>query len=380
VTSLSRRPAAPLDRTILGVTLLLVGIGVVMVFSASSAVAAARYGDGAWYLKRHLVRVVIGLVLMVGLARARYERVARLGGPLLVAGLIALVLVLLPALGIEANGAHRWLALGPIRFQPSDPARFALLLWLAHTLAAQGENLTRFRQGLLPVLGVIALTTGLIVLEPNYSTAFVLASLSVGLVFLAGARFSHLAGLALATLPAAWAVLVSSAYRRERLLSFLSGGGDIRGSGYQVWQSLLGLGNGGLLGVGLGNSGQKLHFLPEPYNDFIFSVLGEELGFVGGVVVLVLFLVLVLRALQVAHKSPDVVGTLLATGVGLTIGLHVLVNVGVVTSTLPATGLALPFISYGGSFLVFSLAGIGLLLAVARRAAEAGNLDPGVEP
>jgi len=380
VTTLSRRPDAPLDRTILGVTLLLVGIGTVMVFSASSAVAAARYGDGAWYLKRHLVRVVVGLVLMVGLARARYERVARLGKPLLVASLIALVLVLLPALGIEAKGAHRWLALGPIRFQPSDPARLALLLWLAHTLAAQGEDVTRFRQGLLPVLGVVALTAGLIVLEPDYSTAFVLASLSVGLVFLAGARFSHLAGLALATLPAAWAVLVSSAYRRERLLSFLSGGGDIHGSGYQVWQSLLGLGNGGLLGVGLGNSGQKLRFLPEPYNDFIFSILGEELGFVGAVVVLTLFLVLVLRALQVARKSPDMIGTLLAAGVGLTIGLHVLVNVGVVTSTLPATGLTLPFVSYGGSSLVFSLAGIGLLLAVARRAAEAGNLDPGVEP
>jgi cell division protein FtsW len=380
VTSLSHRPAVPLDRTILGVTLLLVGIGTVMVFSASSAVAAARYGDGAWYLKRHLVRVVVGLVLMFGLARARYERVARLGRPLLVASLIALVLVLLPALGIEAKGAHRWLALGPIGFQPSDPARFALLLWLAHTLAEQGEDITRFRQGLLPVLGVIALTAGLIVLEPDYSTAFVLASISVGLVFMAGARFSHLAGLALATLPAAWAVLVSSAYRRERLLSFLSGGGDIHGSGYQVWQSLLGLGNGGLLGVGLGNSGQKLRFLPEPFNDFIFSILGEELGFVGAMVVLILFLVLVLRALQVARKSPDVVGTLLAAGVGLTIGLYVLVNVGVVTSTLPATGLALPFVSYGGSSLVFSLAGIGLLLAVARRAAEAGNLDPGVAP
>ena len=186
-----------------------------------------------------------------------------------------------------------------------------------------------------------------------------------------------MSGLALATVPVAWAVLVSSPYRRQRILSFLDGGRDIQGSGYQVWQSLLGLGNGGLFGVGLGNSGQKLRFLPEPYNDFIFSVLGEELGFIGAVVVLGLFLVLVLRGLQVAYRAPDTVGSLLAAGVSLTVGLYVLINVGVVTSTLPATGLALPFISYGGSGLVFSLAGIGLLLAVSRRALEVGTMEPG---
>jgi len=371
------RRRAPVDRTILGVTLLLVGIGTVMVFSASSTVAAARYGDGAWYLKRHLVRVVIGLTLLVVLAHARYERIARLGGPLLVVSLVALVLVLMPALGVEAKGAHRWLALGPFRFQPSELARFALLLWLAHTLASRGSDITRFRQDLLPVLGVIALVAGLIVLEPDYSSAFVLTSIGVGLVFLAGARFHQLSGLALATVPVAWAVLVSSPYRRQRILSFLDGGRDIQGSGYQVWQSLLGLGNGGLFGVGLGNSGQKLRFLPEPYNDFIFSVLGEELGFIGAVVVLGLFLVLVLRGLQVAYRAPDTVGSLLAAGVSLTVGLYVLINVGVVTSTLPATGLALPFISYGGSGLVFSLAGIGLLLAVSRRALEVGTMEPG---
>jgi cell division protein FtsW len=371
------RRRAPVDRTILGVTLLLVGIGTVMVFSASSTVAAAHYGDGAWYLKRHLVRVVIGLILLVVLAHARYERIVHLGGPLLVVSLVALVLVLMPALGVEAKGAHRWLALGPFRFQPSELARFALLLWLAHTLASRGSDITRFRHDLLPVLGVIALVAGLIVLEPDYSSAFVLTSIGVGLVFLAGARFHQLSGLALATVPVAWAVLVSSPYRRQRILSFLDGGRDIQGSGYQVWQSLLGLGNGGLFGVGLGNSGQKLRFLPEPYNDFIFSVLGEELGFIGAVVVLGLFLVLVLRGLQVAYRAPDTVGSLLAAGVSLTVGLYVLVNVGVVTSTLPATGLALPFISYGGSSLVFSLAGIGLLLAVSRRALEVGTMEPG---
>ena len=159
---------------------------------------------------------------------------------------------------------------------------------------------------------------------------------------------------------------MSSAYRRSRLLAFLEGGTDLQGANYQVWQSLIGLGSGGIFGQGLGNSAQKLRFLPEPYNDFIFSIIGEELGFVGAMVILLLFLVLVLRGFKVARAATDPVGSLLAAGVSLTIGLYVLVNVGVVTSTLPATGLVLPFISYGGSSLLFSLAGIGLLLSVSR--------------
>lgn len=355
------------DRTILTVVLLLVALGTVMVYSASSAVAMARFGDGAYYLKKHLVRVVFGVMLMVLLARARYSRVVRLGRPLLGVSLVVLVLVLLPGLGgVATRGAHRWLALGPLSFQPSEMARFALLLWLADTLVARRSTLDRFTDGLAPIVGPVAVVVALILIEPDFSTAVAVAAVCGAMIFLAGARLVHVGGLVMGVLPLIYFALISSEYRRERVMAFLEGGVDLRGVNYQVWQSLIGLGSGGVLGKGLGNSAQKLHFLPEPFNDFIFSIVGEELGFIGALLLLVLLLVLVVQGLRIAWAVHSPTGALLAAGVSLSIGLYGLVNVGVVTSVLPATGLALPFISYGGSSLVFSLAGAGMLLSVSR--------------
>lgn len=355
------------DRTILTVVLLLVALGTVMVYSASSAVAMARFGDGAYYLKKHLVRVVFGVMLMVLLARARYSRVVRLGRPLLGVSLVVLVLVLLPGLGgVATRGAHRWLALGPLSFQPSEMARFALLLWLADTLVARRSTLDRFTDGLAPIVGPVAVVVALILIEPDFSTAVAVAAVCGAMIFLAGARLVHVGGLVMGVLPLIYFALISSEYRRARVMAFLEGGVDLRGVNYQVWQSLIGLGSGGVLGKGLGNSAQKLHFLPEPFNDFIFSIVGEELGFIGALLLLVLLLVLVVQGLRIAWAVHSPTGALLAAGVSLSIGLYGLVNVGVVTSVLPATGLALPFISYGGSSLVFSLAGAGMLLSVSR--------------
>ncbi len=355
------------DRTILTVVLLLVALGTVMVYSASSAVAMARFGDGAYYLKKHLVRVVFGVMLMVLLARARYSRVVRLGRPLLGVSLVVLVLVLLPGLGgVATRGAHRWLALGPLSFQPSEMARFALLLWLADTLVARRSTLDRFTDGLAPIVGPVAVVVALILIEPDFSTAVAVAAVCGAMIFLAGARLVHVGGLVMGVLPLIYFALISSEYRRVRVMAFLEGGVDLRGVNYQVWQSLIGLGSGGVLGKGLGNSAQKLHFLPEPFNDFIFSIVGEELGFIGALLLLVLLLVLVVQGLRIAWAVHSPTGALLAAGVSLSIGLYGLVNVGVVTSVLPATGLALPFISYGGSSLVFSLAGAGMLLSVSR--------------
>jgi len=355
------------DRTILTVVLLLVALGTVMVYSASSAVAMARFGDGAYYLKKHLVRVVFGVMLMVLLARARYSRVVRLGRPLLGVSLVALVLVLLPPLGgVAAKGAHRWLALGPLSFQPSEMARFALLLWLVDTLVARRSMLDRFNDGLAPIVGPVAVVVALILIEPDFSTAMAVAIVCGAMIFLAGARLVHVGGLVMGVLPLIYFALISSEYRRARVMAFLEGGGDLQGANYQVWQSLIGLGSGGVLGKGLGNGAQKLHFLPEPFNDFIFSIVGEELGFIGALLLLVLLLVLVVQGLRIARAVHSPTGALLAAGVSLSIGLYGLVNVGVVTSVLPATGLALPFISYGGSSLVFSLAGAGMLLSVSR--------------
>lgn len=355
------------DRTILFIVLLLVALGTVMVYSASSTVAVARFGDGAYYLKRHLMRVALGLSLMFLFARARYKRFVRLSRPLLVVSFVTLLLVLIPGLGgIEAKGANRWLALGPFIFQPSELARFALLLWLADTLVTRRNILDRFTDGLLPILVPVAAAVALIVIEPDFSTAVALVAICGGMIFLAGARTLHLGGLVVGAMPLIYFALISSEYRKARIVAFLEGAGDVTSANYQVWQSLIGLGSGGLIGKGLGNGAQKLRFLPEPFNDFIFSIVGEELGLVGGLVLLVLFLLLVIRGFRVAASVNSPVGALLSAGVSLSIGLYVLINIGVVTSLLPATGLALPFISYGGSSLIFSLACVGILLSISR--------------
>jgi len=350
------------DRTVLMLVLLLVALGTVMVFSASSAVASARFGDSAWYLKRHLARVVIGIGLMFLLSRARFTRVLRLGRPLLIVSVVALIAVLLPGIGGDSNGALRWLSLGPFSFQPSEVARFALLLWLVDTLVARRNALDRFQEGFLPIIAPVAVVVALIMVE-DFSTAIAVGLICAGLILLAGARIVHFGAVAAATLPLAWMVMVGSEYRRARLMAFFDGGSDI-------------LGDGGLMGKGLGHSAQKLRFLPEPFNDFIFSIMGEELGFIGAMAVLLIFLALVLRGFRIARAAGSSAGALLAAGVSLTIGIYALVNIAVVTSLLPTTGLALPFISYGGSSLVISLAGAGLLLSVSRGvdlSAESGS-------
>jgi cell division protein FtsW len=244
-------------------------------------------------------------------------------------------------------------------------ARFALLLWLADTLVARRNTLDRFTDGLLPVLAPVAAVVALIVIEPDFSTAVAVTAICGGMILLAGARKLHLGGLLAGVMPLIYFTLISSDYRRARIMAFLEGS-DTSGANYQVWQSLIGLGSGGLLGKGLGNGAQKLRFLPEPFNDFIFSIVGEELGLVGAFALLLLFLVLVSRGFRVAATVDSPVGALLSAGVSLSIGLYVLINVGVVTSLIPATGLTLPFISYGGTSLIFSLAGVGMLLSVSR--------------
>ncbi len=267
-------PGDQVDRTVLMLVLLLVALGTVMVFSASSAVASARFGDSAWYLKRHLARVVIGIGLMFLLSRARFTRVLRLGRPLLIVSVVALIAVLLPGIGGDSNGALRWLSLGPFSFQPSEVARFALLLWLVDTLVARRNALDRFQEGFLPIIAPVAVVVALIMVE-DFSTAIAVGLICAGLILLAGARIVHFGAVAAATLPLAWMVMVGSEYRRARLMAFFDGGSDIQGANYQVWQSLIALGDGGLMGKGLGHSAQKLRFLPEPFNDFICAASGS---------------------------------------------------------------------------------------------------------
>ena len=369
------------DPTVLTLVVILVALGTVMVYSASSAVAAERFGDSAWYLKRHLVRVAIGLAFMLLLARARHARVVRLGRPLLFVAIGLLCFTLLPGLGgVTSHGASRWFALGPFSIQPSELARFALLLWLADVLVARRNSLESFQEGLVPILVPVAAVAVLVVFE-DFSTAVAVVLICTGLILVAGARPLHLVGLGAAALPLVWFAMMGSPYRRARLMAWFDPNSGLHDVKWQTTQSLIGLGDGGLLGKGLGHSAQKLHFLPEPYNDFIYSIIGEELGFIGAMVVLILFLALVIRGFKIAAAAPSATGALLATGVSLTIGVYALLNIGVVTALLPATGLALPFISYGGSSLIFSLAGVGLLLSVSRDTdLSAGKGGKGILP
>jgi len=352
------------DPVLLGAVLVLTMLGVVMVYSASAVYAGARLGDGLWFFKRQLAGAGLGLLALLVAMRIGYRRLEKLATPLLLLALLLLVLVHVPGMGRAAGGARRWLALGPVQFQPSELVKLALVLWLARSLSRKQERIRVFSAGLLPHLLVVGVVAALLLSEPDFGTTVVVASLTFALLFIAGARLAYLAsGLALAA-PIAAFLVWSSRYRLQRVLAFLDPWADPRGHGYQAVESLLAFGAGGTFGVGLGGSHQKLFFLPAAHTDFILSIVGEELGFLGVSAVLLLFAVLVWRGLKAAQAAPDPFGCYLALGMTLLLALEALVNAGMALSLLPTKGMALPFLSYGMSSVVASLLAAGILLSV----------------
>jgi len=279
---------------------------------------------------------------------------------------VLLIAVLLPPLGVVAKGARRWLRLGPISLQPAEVAKLAVVLILARYLARREGQVTEGPTGVLMPVLVVGLLGGLLMLQPDLGTVVVIGLATLGLLFLGGARLTHLAGLVLLSLPVAAALILGSSYRRQRLLTFLEPWKDPTDTGFQVTQSYLAFGSGGLFGVGLGEGKQKLFFLPEAHTDFVLALAGEELGLVGTVTIMVLFAILVLKGFQIAGRARGPFGRYLALGIALLIGVQVLLNAGVVTGLLPTKGLTLPLVSYGGSSLVTSLLGIGILLSISR--------------
>lgn len=339
-------------------------IGVVMVFSASVARAAAQLGDPFNYLKRQAVFAALGLGAMWLTARVPYPQWRRIARPLLLAGLVLLVLVLIPGIGQVRNEARRWIGFGPLSFQPSEFMKFAIVVFMADYLAGV-RSLSRIQSLLVPgaVLGLVFV---LIMLEPDMGTALAISGTVFVMLFAAGAEMSHLGGLFVLGGAAATYYAFSAEYRRARILNFLNPERDPLGSSYQVLQGLYALASGHLFGVGLGRSRQKFWYLPEPHTDYIFAIIGEELGFLGAVVTLCLFLLFTWRGLRIAATAPDRFSSLLATGITTMIALQAVMNIAVVTSSMPATGIPLPFLSYGGSSLVVTLAGVGILLGVSR--------------
>lgn len=364
MTLSQRRP----DFVLLAVTLFLLVLGVVMVHSASSALSLKTFGDAYYFAKRQVLWACLGLVLMYLASRYDYHRLRRFAPGFLVVSFALLVLVLIPGVGRNVNGSQAWIGIGSFGVQPSEFMKLALILFLAHYLADSGDRMRSFTRGFLPPLLLALTAVGLIMLEPDLGQSVVIMGVTVVLLFTAGANLQHLLLLFGAGVAGFAAMVAMAPYRMARITAFLNPWADPLGKGYQIIQSLYALGSGGLLGLGLGQSRQKYLYLPEPQTDFVYSIIGEELGFLGAAAVLVLLAVIVWRGLRTALYAPDEFGSLLAAGITGMIGIQALINIGVVTGSIPATGVTLPFISYGGSSLTLMLTSVGVLLNISRQA------------
>jgi len=366
VPKLHRSALAPPDALLFAVVAALIGIGLVMIFSASSATAYADFHDSAHYLKRQSIWLIVGLGAAFAAYRCDYRKLKAIAPYAVGFTVLALIVTLIPHIGSSAGGARRWLGAGPISFQPSEFAKLALVLYLATALANWGERVRSLSRGVWPIL-VVTLALALpVLLEPDMGTASLLIFTAFTMLFVAGARVEHLVLVVLAMLPAVAITVGSSSYKRARILAFLDPWKDAQNTGFHIVQSLLALGSGGALGLGLGASRQKFFYLPEQYTDFIFAIIGEELGLLGAVCVVTLFVIFAYRAVRIALGAPDRFGFFLSIGCTCIIIIQAFINIGVVTSSWPVTGVPLPFVSFGGTSLVVSMVAVALIINVGR--------------
>ncbi|MDP6775559.1 MAG: putative lipid II flippase FtsW [Candidatus Latescibacteria bacterium] len=350
----------------------LVGFGTVMVYSASAALGEVRFESGHFFLKRWVLRMLVSLVAMGLVMRVDYRLWARCARAVLALGFLGLGVVLVfKLLGVGSiRGAYRWIHFSGMAFQPSDLMRLALVIYLAESLSRRRALVREFHRGYLPHIAIVGMAMGLITLQPDLGTAMAIGLTCTLMLYVGGVRLTHLLATGLALLPALYTVVFVIGYRKERIVAFLNPSADTQGAGYHVAQSLVALGSGGWTGTGLGQSIQKYFFLPEPHTDFVFSIVGEELGLAGTVGLLLLFLFFGRLGFQIARRAPDLHGYLLAAGVTLMVLVYAMVNMGVCTGLLPTTGLPLPFISYGGSSLLLTLVASGILINIGRAGAE----------
>lgn len=344
----------------------LAGLGVVMVFNASYFYSQDHYGDPLVFFRKHLLALGGGATLMLLASRVRLQWFERIAYPALAAVLLALVMVLIPGLGIARGGARRWVGFGHLNLQPSEFAKIIVVLYLARSIARKRDRMNEFFAGVMPHLMVVGLCALLIAAQPDFGTAAILVLVLVLMLYGGGARPAHLIGLALTALPPVAFALIHAPYRWRRILAFVDPWRYSQDIAFQLVQSLIAFGSGGFTGVGLGGSQQKMFFLPEAHTDFIFALIGEELGLCGALAVLALFAVVGMRGFRIALRHPDPFASMLALGLTLVILLEAVVNVGVVLGLLPTKGLALPFLSYGGSALIGTLVQIGILASLSR--------------
>lgn len=364
-----------IDKYFLITVILLLSFGVVMVYTASAALSFEKFGDHHYFLRQHLLKVFGGFLLLIAGMKIDYHWY-RNKAPILIAVSFALLIFLLISGEVQKiKGANRWIGIAGFGFQPSVLAKLALIIYTARYLDKKADRIKDFANGLLPVLIVLAIFCLLITLQPNFSTALVITIIVFTMLFVGGISMKHIGFLGLINLPIILSLIVFSPYRMGRILSHLGLSNDIQGLDYQINQSLISFGSGGLFGVGLGESKQKLFFLPEPFTDFIYSIIGEEFGFIGTALVLAAFLFMLFRGIRIIKNSPDRYGFYLSTGLLFSIILYAIINAGVAVGLFPTTGLPMPFISYGGSSIFYCCFAAGVLLNISSQKPPAPRVE-----
>jgi len=352
------------DVRLLFPVLFLVGIGIVMVYSASSALAFKKFGTDYYFLKKQLLFALLGIVALIICSHFPYRLYRSLTYPLLILALIFLTATLITELGHSVGGAKRWFRLGSFSFQPSEFARFALVIYLAYSMNKKKDELKDFYVGFLPHIMVLCMFTVLIIFQPDFGSVVILVVLTWVMLFVGGVRISHLITSLVLIIPMAYFFMISADYRSKRIMSFLDPWQYSANDSYQIVHSLMAFGTGGIWGTGIGKGYQKLFYLPEPHTDFIFSVIGEELGLLGVLIILGLYILIFWRGIFIAKNCKDSFGSFVAIGLTTAIGLQVGVNMGVALGLLPTKGLTLPFLSYGGTSLLLNMASIGILMNI----------------
>lgn len=354
------------DYVLIFAVVTLLTIGIVMIFSASSIRGEELFNDSYHFLKRQIVFAIIGLIAMIVAIKIDYHFFKKNAKLILLFAIFLLMIVLIPGIGKTVGGSRRWLGIGGFGGQPSEIAKLAIIIYIAQFYTRKKDQIKNFKKGILPILIVTAIIFFLILFEPDLGTATLLFGLVFIMLFANGAKIWHLLLMITASIPSIYLFISMEPYRKERLLVFLNPWADPLDSGYHIIQSLLALGSGGFFGVGLGNSHQKFLYLPEPGTDFIFAIIGEELGFLAIIIVILLYLIIAWKGLKISYNTEDKFGSILAMGITVMIVIQAILNMAVVTASVPITGITLPFISYGGSSLVVFLFSVGILLNISK--------------
>lgn len=361
----------PLDYGLLIVVFILLAFGLVMVLSASAPYSLRTEGDSYFYAKKQLKFAILGIIIMLLVSNVDYRLYkGRIADIAMIGATLLLVAVLIPGVGVTRNDATRWLGIGSLQFQPSELMKIALIIFLSSKIAKKPGKIKSFWTGLVPCLVLVGIIAVLLLLEPHMSATMIIAVIAVAIIFAAGAKMSHLVPIGMLGVVGAFFLAKMEEYRWKRIIIFLDPWQDAQGDGWQIIQSLYAIGSGGLFGVGIGKSVQKYMYIPEPHNDFIFAILAEELGLAGVLLVMLLFGFFIWRGITIALKAPDMFGSLVAVGITTMIGIQAVFSMAVVSSSMPVTGIPLPFFSYGGTSLIMLLASVGILLNISRHATK----------